>query len=271
LCCHTRLSICVPPSLFYLMAQTRPTTSHSSVPKILRNTPLVEFSCKKRALVFFLHVTINELTGYHSYLIADYDRSDFTLSPCVWASTFNPSINAIYPPGSNSTIYPSGSNSTYNNSAVTTASRPPTPIGGIVGGVIGGLLIAIIAVLLYWHFIWKPRHRAQTLTREDATTEILYEKPELAAGLEHEIVQIAGQPVTGSEMDAQPPVPGELHSSPMYEMPAREPVGNEMHSPGLDEDLRSRSRRSSASVSRRFFKIARKEVGLSPVHDAGRD
>jgi hypothetical protein len=232
----------------------RPTTSHSSVPTILHNTLLVEFSCKKRALVGFFRVTINELTIYHSYLIADYDRSDFTLSPCIWASTFTPSINAIYPPDSNTT---------YNNSTVTTASKPPTPIGGLVGGVIGAIFVAIIAVLLYWNFIWKVRYRTQLLTIKDATTEALYEKPELAAGLEHEIFQIAGQAVTGPEMDAQPPAPGELHSSPMYEMPAREPVGNEMHSPGLDEDLRSRSRRSSASVSRRF--------GLSRVDDTGRD
>lgn len=214
-----------------------------------------------------IQYTIVDLTGTGSYLIADYDRSTFTISPCVWPATFNSSIHAIYPPTSNSI-----------NSTITTTSILPKhsrPLGGILGGTLGGFLLIVLVIPFYWKFFWKPRHRSQPPTTEGgkaASSSTLPDKPELDAGngraelatlreqeTSCEIVQIAGTPIIGIEMDTHVVDAGELDSSVVHEMPAWEPVRTELPSSGVGD----------YSLPRSPLPVARKDAGLPRPDYAG--
>jgi hypothetical protein len=179
------------------------------------------------------------------YLTADYDRSQFTVSPCVWPSTFTQDLHAIYQP--NSTL-----------AQTTQSTKASTPIGAIVGGVVGGIVVLGLAFILLWFCYLKPRRKRRkaaeleaiaagenssqlpnsTLNLEpselDPTSEFrgvelsAYEEAEKKRRAEAEM---AGTPILGHEMDSHTPVGSELGATEIFEMPAREPVGSEMGTP----------------------------------------
>lgn len=77
--------------------------------------------------------------------MVDYDRSGFTVAPCVWPLTFAENIVAIHPPGSNNTI--------------TVVHRSEnTLIGAIVGRVVGGIALLLGLALAYWCFVYKQKY-----------------------------------------------------------------------------------------------------------------
>jgi hypothetical protein len=188
-------------------------------------------------------------------MIADYDRHTFSLSPCVWPSTFDSKIVTILPPSANDT------------NTTTTATNPisqksSTPVGAIAGGVVGGILLIVALAVAYWFFIYRPKHRkpvpkpdepesslppstvtqAATIATEHSELDGHFHGAELTAYEEAEKkrlaeAEIAGTPILGHEMDSQVPVGSELDSPQIFEMPAREPVGTEMHSPGASPSL----------------------------------
>lgn len=190
-----------------------------------------------------------------SYLTADYDRSQFTVSPCVWPSTFTQDIYAIYQPNSTLAI-------------VNNKKGSSTPIGAIVGGVVGGVVFLLAAFLLFWFCYLKPRrkkpaelpatkagesdtpldpngtpHPTQSeldpASREFAEMSAYEEAEKKRQRLAE--AEIAGTPILGHEMDSHTPVGSELGGegneifempgNEAHEMPAREPVGSEMPTP----------------------------------------
>lgn len=78
----------------------------------------------------------------HRYLIADYDRREFTTTPSVWPSTFNQDYKGIRPPGD-----------------VIINITSNTPIEAIVGGILGGLVVIGLVVFALWFCKWRPRGR----------------------------------------------------------------------------------------------------------------
>ncbi|KAG0649371.1 hypothetical protein D0Z07_4122 [Hyphodiscus hymeniophilus] len=191
--------------------------------------------------------TLGRVFLQEAYLIADFDRSQFVVAPCVWPPTFTEDIKAIIPPSANTT---NPGNGTVN----ITKKHSSAPVGAIVGGVVGGLAVIAITLIAYWYFIWKPNHRKLQSDGDEEpasaadtaqTTTYVQDKPELAAdNARAELTayeeaekkrraeaEIDGTPIWGHEMPSPDPAGRELESPPLFEMPAREPVGNEMASP----------------------------------------
>jgi hypothetical protein len=168
-----------------------------------------------------------------AYLIADYDRFEFTVAPCVWPPTFTQDIRAIYQPDSTST----------------SVHKHKIPVAALAGSAIGALVLIIITILAYWHLIYKPKHKlppppaveTPALDKDDMFSHPLCNKPELDGVARNELsgslvdekgeVEISGTPILGEEMDGEPTVRAELETPPVFEMPAREAVGNELYSP----------------------------------------
>jgi hypothetical protein len=175
------------------------------------------------------------------YLIADYDRSQFTLSPCVWPSTFTQNLVAIH--------LPSSSNST--TTQITHTHK--IPIAAIIGGAISACIL-LITVILFLAFFLRRRHSntnssspsAEAPSKSSISLGVLHDKPELDAGSasvellalegKKRRAEIAGTPVHGHEMDSQEAAIKELPVEDVYELPAREAVGSELGSPREKEE-----------------------------------
>jgi hypothetical protein len=183
-----------------------------------------------------------------AYLIADYDRSEFSVSPCMWPSTFNENIKAILPPGETAP----------NNTITITLKPSPAPAGAIAGGVIGGVAVLILASLAFFFFYWKPRHQAKpvelSVSEEeqeakpgtpatDPPKDPLHQEldgvfagaelPDIYSVERKKQGELAGTPVSQSELASPEPVGSELDSPQVFEMPAREAVGSELSSAAL--------------------------------------
>jgi hypothetical protein len=170
-----------------------------------------------------------------AYLIADYDRSEFTIAPCIWPPTFTQDIHAIYQPDSK--VLTS-----------TEAHKHKIPVAALAGGAIGALILIVLPILAYWQLIYKPKHETTpavetpALGKDDMCSNTLFIKPELDGVAMNELsgslvdeegeVEISGTPIPGKEMDREPTIVRvELETPPVFEMPAREVVGSELYSP----------------------------------------
>ncbi|RDW57078.1 hypothetical protein BP6252_13893 [Coleophoma cylindrospora] len=182
-----------------------------------------------------------------AYIIADYQRSRFSISQCSWPATFTENLVAILPPD--------GLNSSTNTTTTTAAAaaRKSAPTGAIVGGVVGGVVVIIISIFIGYHLVYKPaqRRKKSPFTLEEAA-DITEPKPELDAtdqgAAKFTSTELAGNGVYSSvnhaqetctdqledtsrrvyNIEAQGEFPSELNSTPIHEMAAREPVGNEL-------------------------------------------
>ncbi|KAL2074840.1 hypothetical protein VTL71DRAFT_8619 [Oculimacula yallundae] len=183
------------------------------------STPMMYFPLKRAAND--TQFTLGRVFLQEAYLTADYDRSEFVVAPCVWPSTFQQNLVAIYPPDSNQTI-----------SAIPgPEDSKSTPIGAIIGGVLGGLIL-LAAALAYWYFVVRRKRRQSEVASAPGPVDVndsnglsAYEKmnhlrlSEVAGStiLDHDgelddeqglknnqrISEIAGRPLLGQEMDGQ--------------------------------------------------------------------
>ena len=84
-----------------------------------------------------------------AYLIADYERSNFSVFPCKWEANAQSTIVAI----------PSINDTTSNNTTTPTtphSAKSSISVGLIVGIVIGALVVIAIAAFLIWYFFrWR--------------------------------------------------------------------------------------------------------------------
>ncbi|KAK3113889.1 hypothetical protein LTR53_008369 [Teratosphaeriaceae sp. CCFEE 6253] len=138
-----------------------------------------------------------------AYLIADYDRQNFTIAPCSWNQTAlaNQDIKSILTPG---TKLPGSGGSKF-------------PVGAIVGVVIGVIALITIVVGLVWFF----RRRKNADKRRAA---------------ELEAKEAEGAAKTSSDNETKPfisnPIGGELGGGEIHELTApHKPFAQEMESP----------------------------------------
>ncbi|KAF8857296.1 hypothetical protein BDZ45DRAFT_803431 [Acephala macrosclerotiorum] len=168
--------------------------------------------------------TLGRVFLQEAYPIADYDRSQSTVAPCVWPSAFTENIVAIHPPSPNST----------NNTITIThksSISSSTPIGAIVRGVVGGIVLIIAAILAYWWFIYKPKHKNHVEPEGSSAPRTELSTHEEAEKKRRAKAEIAGTPILGHETDSQAGIGNEAGDTQVFEMPAREPVGSELHTP----------------------------------------
>jgi hypothetical protein len=156
-----------------------------------------------------------------AFVVADYERKNFSVFPCQWEANINTDIVSIISPtyGVTPVPEPSGSNSTSN------PSRGSTNAGPIAGGIVGGIAgLAIITALIYF-FYWRPNRR------QDYTTN--GEKSEMFAPLPANHVLALDNPhLNNAELgntQRTSTVP-ELEGSPgtLFEMPVKETAASEM-------------------------------------------
>jgi hypothetical protein len=193
-----------------------------------------------------------------AYLIADYDRSEFTIAPCVWPPTFTPDIKAILLPSAN----------TMNTTAEVTVTHKHSTLYGAIAGGIFGLALLVGSFLLFNFLIYRRRHPKSTSEdsdnpqSEDSNSETAIDTTECRTDaevpnvelvgqhggaelygqlggceldakreLERKKAEIAGTPILGSELVSPESVGSELDTPQIHEMPAREVVESELRTP----------------------------------------
>ncbi len=171
------------------------------------------------------------LTLLTSYLIADYDRGNFSISQCSWDPNAKQSVIPIYPPAPLTSLTPSTPIPTSNPPSSSSSSPSTGAIAGIVTGVVLFLLLALLTLYI---LVLKPRRTrkkaaaASLAHPPDDKNDIMILKPELDA-----------QDVGAHEMEGEHCAEADGGSSGMvlemegkaetvFELPAREEVAVEV-------------------------------------------
>ncbi|RDL41501.1 uncharacterized protein BP5553_01480 [Venustampulla echinocandica] len=189
----------------------------------------------------FTQYTLGRTFFQEAYVIADYDRGNFSVSQCSWVPNAQQDIVAIAAP---STSSPSSTGNGTTTTGDKSKSSTSVPAGAVVGGVVGGVAVLAAVSFLIYHFCIKPRRRkaeaaaAATVAVEEKpptppqdpeapSDDPTYVKPELDT-----------QPITTRwEMEGGKNVHPEReggvaevdgHSAQVHELPAREEVAAEL-------------------------------------------
>ncbi|CAG8953789.1 hypothetical protein HYFRA_00006681 [Hymenoscyphus fraxineus] len=219
------LNITIPYSAFNTTVQTNTTFGSPKFPL-------------KRAMNDTQY-TLGRTFLQEAYLIADYQRSTFTISPCTWPSNLEADIKSIMPP-------PLLSNAN---------SMQPIPIPASKSSRLSLLLPAIVtpitlSILLIIFYVYirkrKKSKQSQMLKKDLMTTPITssefddFRKPELdTTGTE--IMEIGGTEfraeIKGKELPLE--INNEIDSEEVHEMPAENELQsarrNELDSEGVHE------------------------------------
>jgi hypothetical protein len=167
------------------------------------------------------------------YLIADYDRRNFSVFPCKWDANASQSIVPIHPPQTTNTIVASPPNPTPSSS--------PSFLGISLGAIIGIALAAFFLLLLAaltCHLLvlrpWRQRKTAAISQQQSQPPDpLLTIKPELdaleSARALHEVDGQAKTETHKAELEGKAAgVETEKRQAEVYEMPAKEEVAAEM-------------------------------------------
>jgi hypothetical protein len=185
--------------------------------------------------------TLGRTFFQEAYVIADYDRKNFSVSQCKWDAGSQQNIVAILPP-SNGTSNGT-SNPTPSPSPGETAGFPTSAIVGIATG--GGVIVLALAIFLY---IKRKRKRKATAELEassssykdatgrtelDGATTVI---PEMESGKAVLVVEMASEGI-----------------HPVSELPAREEVAAEMTGFSLPAELEAYQIRDSYYIRRNMI------------------
>ncbi|MCJ1320348.1 hypothetical protein MMC15_005686 [Xylographa vitiligo] len=112
-----------------------------------------------------------------AYLIADYERSNFSINPVIFADSYEPNLQAILPPSNSSNTTTSTSHSPLNNPTSTALTA-----GAIAGIVVSAFSVAVILAVGIFVGVRKRRTqwRLQRLGRKrNGSNNLVLEKAEL--------------------------------------------------------------------------------------------
>jgi len=161
--------------------------------------------------------TLGRVFFQEAYMIADYERGNFSISQCKWDSSPQNLVPIL---------------------ALNSGSSTQGLSTGIIAGIgAGGAILIIIIALLLWGFWWKPRHRKQraaelsahetTVTTTPSHQAQGYNKPELDSN------ELPKPQLMIHEADSRKvAAPIELGEyQPIYEMPGEDSAGELSASP----------------------------------------
>jgi hypothetical protein len=217
--------------------------------------PLVGHSFKKRERTYQNAIS---LTDRNRYVIADYERGNFSVSQCNWEPNPQANIVAILKPVTkSSSSSSSGGQGDSSDGTDKSAAAKSVPTGAIAGGAVGGVaLLALAAFLLYW-FCIKPRRRRREAAaaaaaaataavdepqqrapsppdrtlKPELDSEEIQKRHEMEAQKSRWVVEADGQQTFIYEMDGKKGVWAvEADGTPVevHEMPAMEEVAAEL-------------------------------------------
>jgi hypothetical protein len=160
--------------------------------------------------------TLGRTFFQEAYMIADYERGNFSISQCKWDSTPEDIVPILSPNASSS-------------------SKALLPAGAIAGIAAGGAVLLVFVAVLLWCSWWRPRRRkpkaAELAANDNPTTTTIvqqqtqegYAKPELDSS------QVPRPEIVVHEADSRKVVsPVEIgENQPIYEMPGQD-LGTEM-------------------------------------------
>ncbi|CAG8981147.1 hypothetical protein HYALB_00005862, partial [Hymenoscyphus albidus] len=176
----------------------------------------------------------------YSYLIADYQRSTFTISPCTWPSNLEPDIRSIIPP-----LLRSNANSTQ---PIPIPASKSSRLSLLLPAIVTLITLSILLIIIYVYIRKRKKSKQpQTLKKDPMTTRTTnssefddFRKPELdTTGTE--IMEIGGTEfraeIKGKEL--QMVINNEIDSEEVHEMPADNELQsvsrNELDSEGVHE------------------------------------
>lgn len=166
--------------------------------------------------------TIGRIFFQEAYLIADFERKNFTISQCNWEGSLAQNIIAISPP-------------TNGTSSDNSTSGSPLHLGAIIGIAVGGTMLLLLCCTFVYVYFIKPRrkHIAELATtaertRLDPNNDMI--KPEMdGTGVVPVTSPYKDQAFEADGTKIAPAVeaPG-ADIQPIFELPAREEVAVEM-------------------------------------------
>ena len=209
----TAVNITLPYAAFDLTAST------SLVANATRYFPL------KRATSANQY-TLGQTFFQEAYVVADYERKNFSVFPCKWAANTAPDIASTFSPTYTMTLNTPPDVST----TPTSKHKSSSNAGAIAGGTLGGLgTLAIAAALLY--LCWWRTKRRQHYT----TNDTIDKKPKVPALPSGEALGTEGEPhITNAELANTQRHELEGSAGPskvgltLFELPAREDVASEL-------------------------------------------
>jgi hypothetical protein len=145
-------------------------------------------------------VTLGRTFFQEAYVIADYDRGNFSVSQCKWEANAQQAIVPILAPSLMAEVSASGPgvNGTTAGESKSKSKSKSTPVGAIAGGVVGGIVALAAAAYLLYRFCIKPRRHAA----EAATASAL-----AATAEKNETPAPTGDTVFKPELAAEPATP----------------------------------------------------------------
>ncbi|CAG8959462.1 hypothetical protein HYFRA_00001360, partial [Hymenoscyphus fraxineus] len=185
-----------------------------------------------------------------AYIIADYERKNFSVSQCKWDPRLVSKIMPILPPGA--TVPTKDTNNKLSVAA----------IGGIAGGVVAVVLLIVGALLLYFYHLKPRRRRRREANAASSAINISsdFTKPELDAistGLA-ELTDTKPEPleIDGRKLNTV----FEGDSQPLFELPAEEVASEMIASDSTPElDGQDQEKRSRGMFRRHERKVERTE------------
>ena len=181
---HTQASISRP---IILWLRTAASTSPSNGLQTTHNTPWEGLSCRKRKSSARVDRIPHRLTTAFSYLIADYERNNFSISQAVFQDGAQEKLIAI----------PSINGSTSTN---TTGPMHVVGPGGIAGIIVGFLALSLVGLSVFAFFTHRWPFKPLPLPKDDAAVD---EK----AGIKVEMAGHSFGELPGSKVASEFPSP----------------------------------------------------------------
>lgn len=183
--------------------------------------------------------TLGRTFFQEAYVIADFERKNFSVSQCDWTPGRAQSIVAILPPS--------------NSTATFEGSKKGLATGAIAGISVGSAVIVLIAGLILYRFCYRPHKRTTestvdaatlTTTRPTSAGDVIT-KPELdgtgmpTPATKQDVFETDGHKINPAVEMAVP------NLQPIYELPAREEVAVEMMAQNYPDETEGRKSKSS--------------------------
>jgi hypothetical protein len=162
-----------------------------------------------------------------AFVIADYERRNFSIFPCQWEANVKPDIVSTFSPTYGNGITPvAGPAPSSTASSTAHSGGSSSSAGPIAGGVVGGIALITIIAALFYFFYWRPKRRRDYTTHGEKSELFAPLPPNPALALDDPTLDKAELANTQRTSSTVPELEGS-HGT-VFEMPAREYAGSEM-------------------------------------------